>query len=1591
MKNCKKHPNFIKGMCGLLVGTLAITSTICLWGDGMEVTAAKNALPGIEQLREEYVNNSKTYRILELVPDLQNAEIGYYVGGQEPFALLYDEESGVYRTWQEALLEKTDKAGREAFMTELLTEAKKINAYYEPTGKVPFTITEYEELGAYKEGASELKIDGEVVRGYLKYEAAEGEVKEWDATFLVLEDRNTSLEEINYSVTTPYYKAMNNESAFSYQELKEFAEAEATAGEDLYILRPEGHLEYMGKAGEVWEETESYLEELFESVSGGDAADGEEQVSGGDAQADIWSSSSGFYHPYFALVNKDNPAVVGDQVYLMKNAVYAEDGKGHYALVETVEREEPGEGFTYDATYIYFQGGLVNNEVFRQEVFALEAASCSTLRVEVETVTPSMLNALFEEKKVTGALEGAELLATYDMLYINGGAAMNAALGSTGSFGAESDINTMVLGALGMYITMGKVPCIFDLQPFVTVNEYGQYAVKSYETTAGQISLKDTNLAKLAYFLTSPSYDASGEDLSAAIYYNTNLDSLVWGTLPGLDKNEASNESIFGSDELENATNEKADKMDISFVKDNVWFVCNDPEVTGKDSLRNRGLFSAQEYALEQIKAGFAEVWREIMVENMYLAEQKEELLDTKIYDASVFRYIVNFRSQRQVSKNSLEVLVIEPAGRVPSVTAEEISKYTGVAMEDITLHVMAMNEFVGHIEDLSATYDIIYFDSNASNLPTVDGETVYNDSSMNGLLYSHVGDKLEAYAILSGLLDTDYTNNVRYSTLKETTLHRYSGNDLSVEKYNALKDYLDANYPIVISSGLLTKDGGQVDEKRVDNSSYLYEFLSEILADKSRKNIFVSDKLEENRSAFAFYANRPKLSLFSPEYGDLIMTKSVYRLADGTSNARVTEISPVNGRFYLQFDFVIENDSAADFGDDYTCKLYLDANADGKFSKAYEELSLNGNNVIDVSTGQSVGSTTKLKTGVRYQVFREVPDSFHGCITWQLEVSQTNCPGIHIQHKGYTKLATGEAAHIKILQIHYHDEGRYINLEQSIGHFENGAYNNDGMTYITNYFKNVAQNVSGDYILDIKTISKGVFETGYYDGEGGVEPIILNDYDMLILGFSDGKDEIDWTEGVDTDLPCTDATGNTIQNNSIRHFIESGRSVLFAHDMTSYTNVPNTSVLIGSSLGESYRIAANENRVLKNYYYETEKYGSWVWGYNINTKLRNLVGMDTFGISAGANKELLSGGKGLDLDGTSSSLVIPTKNASTGRYGYGVPDVAYAPGMARKSTVPQVQGFTAYILNRQVYDDGNVNFYRSGLGVNRSNNYSYQAEKVNDGQITNYPYAISEMPTLAETHQQYYTLDLNADNDNDGETDIVVWYNLAGGAYDNAPGDVKNNYYIYSKGNVIYTGMGHAATKKSDSVDPFRDAVTLEEAKLFINTMIAAYNAGQRSPQIVTMNAGGSPTDVVYNYYDTLIAESDQRVEIYFRVDDLNITQGIKEVELHYYREVLSESGEMVWEEVTEELLPYTYVGNEENSATPTESGYLLPETVYRVLVPLEYFSVNGNGYRSSLRIGGRTVMTHSSIVDGSKVASYTPYVYAQVQCVNVELFDLD
>ncbi|REE66677.1 Ig-like protein group 2 [Paenibacillus taihuensis] len=113
----------------------------------------------------------------------------------------------------------------------------------------------------------------------------------------------------------------------------------------------------------------------------------------------------------------------------------------------------------------------------------------------------------------------------------------------------------------------------------------------------------------------------------------------------------------------------------------------------------------------------------------------------------------------------------------------------------------------------------------------------------------------------------------------------------------------------------------------------------------------------------------------------------------------------------------------------------------------------------------------------------------------------------------------------------------------------------------------------------------------------------------------------------------------------------------------------------------------------------------------------------------------------------------------------------------------------------------------------------STSVQKVNDGLLTQFPFNLDDAtPTVATTHNQYFTLDLE-------DSTVVPWYNITGGSR-NDTNDSWNDYYTYSKGNVTYSGTGHTNTGFPDW-----------EQKLFVNTMYRAYMGSNHAPLLTVYN----------------------------------------------------------------------------------------------------------------------------------------------------------
>lgn len=430
------------------------------------------------------------------------------------------------------------------------------------------------------------------------------------------------------------------------------------------------------------------------------------------------------------------------------------------------------------------------------------------------------------------------------------------------------------------------------------------------------------------------------------------------------------------------------------------------------------------------------------------------------------------------------------------------------------------------------------------------------------------------------------------------------------------------------------------------------------------------------------------------------------------------------------------------------------------------------------------------------YNVAIDIPESIRGYIQWKAVLTDL-ATGISSDEEGAVAIAYAEEEKtvVKVLQLTPGGkETLRLDNEKFLELFE------------------AAEDTTG-IVLDLTILTTEEYEAKYekapYMKDGVKQP--ANDlltkrnnigYDMIVLGTTDSYNYKD----------ISDDNGALT---NIVDYIKSGNAVLMSHDTMSVSSFSGNAISYNSANNE-YR---DENFVVegvktnKNVNLMTDNRGLG-WSYNLTSQLRDIVGMDRYSVSAGAGTEV--------------------------KYNAGYSNV-FLMQYARK-----------------VNTDERLKLY-NGMYLINTNHLTKKATRLNQGQITNYPYNIGQSLDIANTHAQYYQLDLESQGVTE-ENDVIVWYTLDGNDgsyYCEAGDDALNNYYIYSKGNITYSGAGHSAVNSE------------QELKLFVNTIIRAIGSGNNPPSI---SFEGQAIAAADGTYEQTVRETDKSIPVTFKVNDADM-----------------------------------------------------------------------------------------------------------------------
>lgn len=894
-------------------------------------------------------------------------------------------------------------------------------------------------------------------------------------------------------------------------------------------------------------------------------------------------------------------------------------------------------------------------------------------------------------------------------------------------------------------------------------------------------------------------------------------------------------------------------------------------------------------------------------------------------------------------------------------------SYYSGdIAKKFISFESMSIDEFNGHNEDLIENYDIIYIGSEmggsyyTDELNTLVAETgiykagktekkklpVYTDTRMNGMVYYNIGDQVSYKSErLNGIIDSGADKNHG----------RYQGRDLTKTKLKKLKKFVEANSLVVVAGDLMAESGtsGNVvinptqlnssdnatdDHGRVDNASNLYEFLM-----YARGYLYNSDTgAYENKStegAYEVKKNVVSRSMFTSGYvkiDDVSTYVATEKLAlvlsekpreynyDRLANSQVIDPASVqyleqnaDGSRTLTYKFTITADeTVAEQASTYKPHLYIDINNDGKYSSETEDIK--DFTVADAATGTEAQKDEKnlyiLNKNVEYILTRAVSEEYCGLIKWKLDIQSRTYDNSHASEEGYTLAAniTKKDKECKILQITQNGSASTLNLQKQLaskdslyGKYLNSipGYTVEIRTITVDEFKKLFKDAYDTYKNGNGTKSVKEYALEFFanieivseetkKGEDGTDVITqqaVKGANMLVLGFGDN-------------YPTLMAGGTSPDNSAllaVEAFMESGQPVLLTHDFVMF--YPD------SAQAQSLRNLVGMDKYGVTQDIVTESNGNKIQVKELVSKLDAVTGAKTYlhdGIGCTSSK----------TDKEKKSIIESTGKA-----------VAYQPGLGRATILGLTQGVSNSTLARFANDWNTQKMWNANEKANNRNSSTedngksnYTVNKLNDGQLTVYPYILPDSFKVATTHSQYFELDLDEDSDSDGESDVVVWYTLGesgmapkdnGNVFDPYAEDVggcipSDGYYIYNKGNITYTGAGHSDMTKGSE----------EEVQLFVNTLMAAFSVNYTKPavgffesakvnapeiksvaipydkNVVENSSVVKKTDTTYKYQfvdpntNASINASEIGTPIFFRLTDANFVRGSKFLTIRYY-----------------------------------------------------------------------------------------------------------
>ncbi len=416
---------------------------------------------------------------------------------------------------------------------------------------------------------------------------------------------------------------------------------------------------------------------------------------------------------------------------------------------------------------------------------------------------------------------------------------------------------------------------------------------------------------------------------------------------------------------------------------------------------------------------------------NWYSKEEGKDY--SKLSPAQMVYYLLNYKKSGSGDnddatrkKETLKVLEVEPCNDF-ILTDTYLSAYLPASRFDgnIEIDYMTTQAFNGSKKDLSGEYDLIYLglQDGKLNKNAAGSKVEYNDSELDRKVVLHVGDYDQAES------------------------YRFSGNDISDLKVKQLKEYVDGGNGLILADKLHIADGSsfKVSSALVDESSNLYKFANS--GKKDKVNVTALSTLSYEfllNYCVSFVDSKISISgkpavYVAPEGTEgTALSDSKLNFAFTIGEPRKKNDGETNSKYGIKiymdinYDGVI-GDSAEDMElvyDSYT-DVDSESSADASAPKQYYEyVDVPKDKPLSKMTDEEKAAYAALQAeknthavsfdfNTVYQN-RKQPNRRNGAIAWRFVVYEVNNPGRYVAENGtswYNSADTGKME-INVYQI---------------------------------------------------------------------------------------------------------------------------------------------------------------------------------------------------------------------------------------------------------------------------------------------------------------------------------------------------------------------------------------------------------------------------------------------------------------------------------------------------------------------------------------------------------------------------------------------